>query len=188
MGSPWFYIVLLGAAVIGYALFLPSRKSGGAQVSSGAADVEATLEHYMTEIEKENTEIIELMAELKQDTTSKQLSLQEQVAELRSRLLEVEKITSLQESRVGKLESMPTHLGNSKEAAASKEAFATPVVESPAQEEIVAPRNRVRDRYPELFDLYDQGKSIDGIAKALKLQRGEVQLILQLASKEESPS
>ncbi|MNI24710.1 hypothetical protein D3C73_783380 [compost metagenome] len=182
MGSPWFYIVLLGAAVIGYALFLPSRKSAGGQVSSGAADVEATLEHYMTEIEKENTEIIELMAELKQDTIAKQLSLQEQVAELRTRLLEVEKLTSLQETRVGRLESNPPHLETDKGVAAA------PVVEQPAEEGLITPQNTVRDRYPELFNLYDQGKSIDGIAKTLNLQRGEVQLILQLASKEESPA
>lgn len=188
MGSPWFYIVLLGAAVIGYALFLPSRKPGGEQGFTGAADVEATLEHYMTEIEKENTEIIELMAEIKQDTTAKQLSLQEQVAELRSRLLEVERLTSLQESRMGRLESSPPSHGTHTEAAAGKEAPANPVVEQPAEEEVTVPRNTVRDRYPDLFELYDQGKSIDGIAKALKLQRGEVQLILQLASKEESPA
>ncbi|WP_433943307.1 DUF6115 domain-containing protein [Paenibacillus sp. SN-8-1] len=182
IGSPWFYIVLLGAAVIGYAFFLPSRKPGREQVSSGAADVEATLEHYMTEIERENTEIIELMAELKQDTAVKQLSLQEQVAELRTRLLEVEKLTSLQEARVGTLVSNSAQLESDKLAAAAQ------VVEQPAEEEPVARRNTVRDRYPELFKLYDQGKSIDGIAKVLNLQRGEVQLILQLASKEESPA
>ncbi|USB32069.1 hypothetical protein [Paenibacillus sp. YPG26] len=181
MGSPWFYIVLLGAAIIGYALFLPTRKPVGGQVSSGTADVEATLEHYMTEIEKENTEIIELMAELKQDTSAKQLSLQEQVAELRTRLLEVEKLTSLQEMRVGRLESHPpASMENAKGTAA-------PLVEEPAGEVPAAPKNTVRDRYPELFALYDQGKSIDGIAKTLDMQRGEIQLILQLASKEESP-
>ncbi|MNJ40883.1 hypothetical protein D3C77_357880 [compost metagenome] len=51
-------------------------------------------------------------------------------------------------------------------------------------------KNNVEDsfheRYPELFELYDQGKSIDMIAKAVGIQRGEVQLILQLAKKEES--
>lgn len=175
LGNAWVYIVLLGAAAIGYALFLPNRKSAGSQASGGTSDVEAALEHYMTEIEKENTELIELMAQMKQDTASKQMSFQEQLAELRGRLLEVEKQASLHEARVGKLESIPSIPAKVEEAAPEFVA-----------EEPQIPKNTVRDRYPDLFRLYEQGKSIDGIAKALDMQRGEVQLILQLASKEET--
>ncbi|MNC80265.1 hypothetical protein D3C75_1330060 [compost metagenome] len=53
-------------------------------------------------------------------------------------------------------------------------------------EEAEPPQEQDRDRYPELFELYGKGKSIDMIAKTMGLQRGEVQLILQLAKKEES--
>ncbi|AZK47767.1 hypothetical protein [Paenibacillus lentus] len=46
--------------------------------------------------------------------------------------------------------------------------------------------NSLRSRYPELFDLYARGKSIDMIAKTVGIQRGEVQLILQLANREDA--
>ena len=59
-------------------------------------------------------------------------------------------------------------------AAASSEADHAPPVHS------------IKSRYAELFDLYEQGKSIDMIAKSTGLQRGEVQLIIQLAKQEES--
>jgi len=48
------------------------------------------------------------------------------------------------------------------------------------------PVNSIKTRYPKLFELDEQGKSIDSIAKLTGLQRGEVQLILQLAKQEES--
>ncbi|WP_068619286.1 DUF6115 domain-containing protein [Paenibacillus tuaregi] len=178
LGNAWVYIVLLGAAAIGYALFLPKRKPAADQ-ASGAADVEAALEHYMSEIERENNELIELVAQMKQETASKMMSLQEQVAELRGRLLDVEKTASLQEARMEKLESVPSVPSV---PVTLEEPGEVPVEEPKAP---AVPRNTVRDRYPELFNFYEHGKSIDAIAKALDMQRGEVQLILQLASKEE---
>jgi hypothetical protein len=65
---------------------------------------------------------------------------------------------------------------------------ATPVLEEVIAEEepIKQHEDSLHYRYPELFELYNQGKSIDMIAKAVGIQRGEVQLILQLANKEES--
>lgn len=72
------------------------------------------------------------------------------------------------------------------EAVAAATSESLPVVESPLPEEAEPPQEQVRDRYPELFELYGKGKSIDMIAKTMGLQRGEVQLILQLAKKEES--
>ena len=40
-------------------------------------------------------------------------------------------------------------------------------------------------RYPELFYLYRQGKSIEQIAKKLGINKGETALIIQLAKQEE---
>jgi DNA-directed RNA polymerase specialized sigma24 family protein len=42
----------------------------------------------------------------------------------------------------------------------------------------------IRDRYANVFQLYDQGKSTDYIAKKLDMNKGEVMLIIQLAKQE----
>ncbi|WP_426447053.1 hypothetical protein ACP26L_24030 [Paenibacillus sp. S-38] len=57
----------------------------------------------------------------------------------------------------------------------------------PDEEEPVpvpGPKN-IRERYEELFRMYEQGKSTDAIAKKLGLNKGEIHLILQLAKQEE---
>jgi DNA-binding NarL/FixJ family response regulator len=43
----------------------------------------------------------------------------------------------------------------------------------------------IRDRYSVIFEMYDQGKSTDHIAKKLDMTKGEVNLIVQLAKQEE---
>lgn len=47
-------------------------------------------------------------------------------------------------------------------------------------------RESIKDRYAELFNLHAEGKSMDAISKQTGIQRGEVQLILQLAEREDS--
>jgi DNA-binding NarL/FixJ family response regulator len=56
---------------------------------------------------------------------------------------------------------------------------------NPEQEEDPK-RESIKDRYTELFRLYDEGKSMDAISRQTGIQLGEVQLILQLAEREES--
>ncbi|WP_339159632.1 hypothetical protein MKX50_11105 [Paenibacillus sp. FSL W8-0186] len=213
-GEPWFYIVILGAASILYAFILPGRKPAGA--SEAASDVEATLEQYMAEIEKENEELIDLVAGMKQELNSKQMSQQESIAELRQRLLEAEQLNRQLESRMGALENSASltglpasgplatpsisdsstqltvaHLDNASLSTAEPEAadsMGAPVPEAAGEPEAEMPgaENSLRSRYPELFDLYEKGKSIDMIAKSIGIQRGEVQLILQLANREDA--
>lgn len=42
----------------------------------------------------------------------------------------------------------------------------------------------IRDRYAELLELHERGRSVEQIAKAMNMNKGEVQLILQLAKRE----
>lgn len=202
-GEPWFYIVLLGAAALVYALLLPGRQSAAPKADM-ARDLEVTLEQYMAEIENENQELIDMVGQMKQDFVSKQLAQQEQIAELRRRLGDAEASAKQAETRLGLLESameksavaadlaqggtihtIPHNLPLV-DAAAAAASENLPVDQPSLTEEAEPPQEQVRDRYPELFELYGKGKSIDMIAKAMGLQRGEVQLILQLAKKEES--
>lgn len=211
-GEPWFYIVLLGAAALLYALMLPSRSNSAKPVRGGQEEVEATLEQYLAEIEKENDELINLVSQMKQDFSAKQLSQQEQLVELRQRLNEVELASRENGVKIGDLElransvqakggaaqspstqpilgsSAPIAPSMSAEELLSEVAPGLEIIEEsdPAEEPQESNSPTVRERYAELFDLYNQGKSLDMIAKAVGIQRGEVQLILQLARKEDS--
>ncbi|RRJ65383.1 hypothetical protein EHV15_22550 [Paenibacillus oralis] len=208
-GDPWFYVVLLGAAALVYALLLPGRQASSPK-NDAAKEMEATLEQYMSEIEKENQELIDLVSQMKQEFASKQLAQQEQIAELRKRLSDVEFSARQSESRLESLaaSALENAASASLPAAATAEASLTSAnaavsgqasglavlsgtesAAEPAAEPVPETEDNadhVRGRYPELFDLYEKGKSIDMIAKSTGLQRGEVQLILQLAKKEES--
>ncbi len=199
--APWVFIVLLGVAALVYALLLPKRQVAESSKVDAAREMEATLEQYMADIEKENEELIGMVAQMKQDFAGKQLAQQELMVELRQRLGEVEMLTRQSDSRILALESgMQQHEVAVTEVIAEQAqplvAAAIEPLEPPAAEVQPEPvllveeepqEEHVRDRYPELFDLYAQGKSMDMIAKTVGLQRGEVQLILQLARKEESP-
>ncbi len=194
-GDPWFYIVLLGAAALAYALLLPGRKPAADSKAGGAEELEATLEQYMSEIERENEELIGLVTQMKQDFTSKQLAHQEGIAELRQRLADVELTARQNASRLERLEQYePVASAGLSQVAEDVKPAESAIVEPEALlPELLAsdapepePVESVRDRYPELFDLYAKGKSVDMIAKTIGLQRGEVQLILQLSKREES--
>lgn len=185
-GDPWFYIVLLGLAALIYAMLLPNRKSPDKSTDHGLGDIEVTLEQYMSEIEKENDELIDLIAQMKQDFTSKQLAHQEQIVELRQRIIEIEQTNNVAVLQPVQL-PLPLEKAHSSVPSVEDTQAAVLVAEASSEFEVVetkAPES-VRDRYPELFDLYEKGKSIDMIAKTIGIQRGEIQLILQLAKREE---
>lgn len=205
--EPWFYIVMLGVAAIIYSLLIPAKVNAGILKTNQNREIEVTLEQYMAEFENENQELIKLITQMKQEFTSKQLAAQEQVVELRNRLVAVEQAMQANEARLVLFESNSVQTSvtqpmqpSTQEAVlierlsevAASENVST-FSSSPEEEVTVVnqeePENledSFHNRYPELFELYDQGKSIDMIAKAVGIQRGEVQLILQLAKKEES--
>ncbi|MNN17512.1 hypothetical protein D3C81_1307030 [compost metagenome] len=207
-GDPWFYIVLLGLAALVYAMLIPSRKSTADSVNNGIGELETTLEQYMSEIDKENDELIDLVAQMKQDFASKQLAQQEQLVELRKRIIEVEQ-SSRNNSTTGKAVEVAVNATTEPAIETNSIVNAIDVVDdvisvtNDVADQAAAPiadqtqldhsadtatktPESVRDRYPELFDLYEKGKSIDMIAKTIGIQRGEIQLILQLAKREEA--
>lgn len=206
MDQPWIYIVLLGAAAVVYAWLLPKRQAGRGTEEAVVQKVEATLEQYMVDIENGNDELIELVSGIKQEHAVKQASLQEQVAELRNRIVELERqaaIASVSTQTVPGSEVL-LHTGTPHQAVAAYGQFRNTQTVIPIQAEqsdasIVAVEDQtplqevepeaqqesIRERYQELFELYEQGKSVDYIAKQSGIQRGEVQLILQLAERED---
>ncbi|AYB43498.1 hypothetical protein V4V36_03125 [Paenibacillus lautus] len=177
--KPWIYIVLLGIAAVLYAFMLPKRREETVSSERIVKEVENTLEGYMAEIQNENEQLVELVSQMKKELDAKQQAHQEQVSDLRQRMLAMEQKMTESQTRLRTAEEKLAQAAaaaslSAGAAAASSEADHAPPVHS------------IKSRYAELFDLYEQGKSIDMIAKSTGLQRGEVQLIIQLAKQEES--
>lgn len=175
--KPWIYIVLLGIAAVLYALMLPKRREENVSSERVVKEVESTLETYMAEIQNENEQLVELVSQMKQELTVKQHAQQEQVSELRQRILAAEQ----------KLSESDTRLRLAEEKLAKTASLSEGIAAATSEvEEIPPPVPSIKSRYAELFELYEQGKSMDVIAKNTGMQRGEVQLIIQLAKQEES--
>ncbi|WP_150267716.1 hypothetical protein [Paenibacillus tepidiphilus] len=183
--EPWVYIVLVGVAAIGYALMIPARKKEKTEGQQSLKDTEAALELYMSDLERENEKMIELVAALKQQSQQSKAAMQEEIGGLRQQVSELRSHTERLESR---LDASERGLQELTVAQARAEAALSAPGRSEAVQEQAKPKpvSSIKLRYPRLFELYEEGKSIDAIAKMAGLQRGEVQLILQLAKQEES--
>lgn len=193
MDQPWVYIVLVGLLIVVYAKIIP-RKSEGAAKPDGAIvkEMEQAMDHLAMELEEQNKALIELFSGTKQTyeehtakLTSRVETLEKQCQELR---LELGRLTFSEEQRRLSLQADASKPGEALGAGAG--AAVTPAYTEPAapdkQPEAAnkAPMN-MKERYGELFGLYESGKSTDYIAKKLGMNKGEISLILQLAKQEE---
>ncbi|MDP4097514.1 hypothetical protein OIN60_12105 [Paenibacillus sp. P96] len=187
--DPWVYIVLLGAAALMYGWMLPKRGSGRSTDEALVKNMEATLEQYMADIARENDELIDLVAQMKQEQAARQIAVQKQIAELRQQMIELERqdLSRLDISQqAANLFSEQPSQAHPLTLVQEAEQYTSlpPLTDHVSEKETVEPPETIRDRYGELFTLYGQGKSLDSIAKQTGMQRGEVQLILQLAERE----
>ncbi|MCK6074023.1 DUF6115 domain-containing protein [Paenibacillus silvae] len=194
--APWIIIVILGACAIAYALIMPRKDKAQESSHQLVQEMESTLEHYMTEIEQDNDALIQRVAELKGEAAATDQRMMSQLQELQQRLDQLER----EKARMPESDQSPAMIVNARQTAeglqaqglmdsvkaeADQQATATSdlQVEQESQE---LRRESIKDRYTELFRLHDEGKSMDAIAKQTGIQLGEVQLILQLAEREES--
>ncbi|MDH6428163.1 hypothetical protein MKY14_09530 [Paenibacillus sp. FSL R5-0887] len=190
--QPWVYIVLVGVAAILYALLLPARVKEGKANQQSLKETEAALELYMADIERENEELVQLVSSIKQQSQTNHNVLQGQVNELQSQVVELQNSSLKLEARVAEEEKSLKELAVSVEQGSKVKVGVNEDPSLPAEMSSVSPDvkakpiSSIKLRYPRLFELHEQGKSIDSIAKTAGLQRGEVQLILQLAKQEES--
>ncbi|MCC3376209.1 hypothetical protein [Cohnella sp. REN36] len=199
--APWLTIVVAGAAIAGYGWLLPRAKPQEREASD-----EQAYDLLLSELETENRELVDAVATFKQEQD-------ETVARLGRRILELEKQMTAQgeqlaaaslearESPARREETVPASEPQSPKpmVAAEPEVTAAEAVgargetvatERPAavaaeSAPVSAPQTSMRGRYGELLDLHDRGRSVEQIAKAMNMNKGEVQLILQLARREE---
>jgi len=212
--EPWVAIVLTGAAIAGYGWLLPAGNAKAEAVADSSANEEAydrLLEDLETENRELVDAVVQFKQE--QDATVDRLGrrireLERQMSEWKpSSPVEQPMPTAAAEDlpraaafadRVSAASSAPAAVSPGVAAAvpAVREpaaAVAAPAADQPSEaaagrlpsvEPAGAAPSTIRGRYAELIALYERGRSIEQIAKMLHLNKGEVQLILQLAKRE----
>ncbi|MFC3746321.1 hypothetical protein [Paenibacillus sp. GCM10012306] len=188
--QPWGYIVLVGAVTIVYALIMPARAREGKKTKQQSLkETEAALELYMADMERENEELVQLVTSIKQQSQNNQATLTEQIKDLQGALSEQQEHSKQLEARMNAeaetVRQLATSIENQAVIQTTTIANSIEHVEAPPEAK-PKPVSSIKLRYPRIFELHEEGKSIDSIAKTAGLQRGEVQLILQLAKQEES--
>lgn len=185
--SPWLSIVLLGTAIAGYAWMMPKPTGGGKDPEFAA---EAAYDRLLEDLENENRELVDAVANFKREQDDTVQKLNRRVVEMEQQMRDLQQRSSDNTlSAVEKQAEPAAAKAAEPEVNTAVHAAAVIVDEATAAgvtvEEISLPPTTVRGRYPELMALHDRGRSVDQIAKAMGLNKGEVQLILQLVRREE---
>jgi len=178
--EPWLLIVLLGACALTAGLLVP-RKNGRRTDSGGMESMQAALEQFMENMEAENRKIVDTSLRAAQQQREDNAARDERIAALERRCAELEQLAARTESRVeARIDALQTALS----AAGGRQQDGVPADRTEAA--AAAAPTGIRARYPELFALYDAGRSVDLIAKKVGMNKGEVMLILQLSKQEEA--
>jgi DNA-binding NarL/FixJ family response regulator len=162
------YIVLLGLVCIVISFFAPRSVTHNSM--NMVKEIEDTMEHFAYEIEEENNQLLQTVAQIKTDH-------EQQMNRIIAKVDQLEKQNYDLSSELKSLVLNKFHEQN-KQLSHVHMAEATP-------EKINVSPMQMKERYAELFLLHEQGKAIEYIAKKLNLNKGEVQLIIQLAKQEE---
>lgn len=194
MLEPWHYIALLGAVVAVLALSMPRHKTVNPPVQS-VQNMETALEQFMENMEKDNEDLLQLVAKAQADAKEEGKNKDGRIAaleercealdlQLRDTMSQLARTTATFDTgpqATGKIDNLDSTVKRV-DSALSEETTSgdssTFAISSHAQPQSIV------SRYPELFRLYEQGKSIEAIAKKLEMNKGEVQLIIGLAKQE----
>ncbi|MFD7521526.1 DUF6115 domain-containing protein [Paenibacillus chitinolyticus] len=205
--EPWQMIVLLGLVIVVFAGVIPrsaAKKGGQAPSAQLVKELEESMAHFASDLEQQNQALIDLFKE-----TQREHKLE--VAKLTARLEVLERRSADGNGAGGHGggESAPelsrhgsrgteTHVYVEPAVQTHGSALSTPrpsqTEEFPAEVAAASvqpqeahrmePDLSVRSRYAALFELHDQGRSTEQIAKQLGMNKGEVMLIMQLAKRE----
>jgi DNA-binding NarL/FixJ family response regulator len=171
MDQLWLYIVLLGLVCMVVSFFAPRAVSN--DKVNMVKEIEDTMEHFANEIEEENNQLLQTVAQIKTDHELQMHRIMLKVEQLEKQNYELS--SEIKTIVLNKFHEQ-NKMQSSSIQVAVEEVVPEKVKESPMQ---------IKERYPELFQLHEQGKAVEYIAKKLNLNKGEVQLIIQLAKQEE---
>ncbi|MWC26539.1 DUF6115 domain-containing protein [Paenibacillus sp. MMS18-CY102] len=180
--APWGYIVLLGAFVLVLSVALPRKKSVPEKANQ-TQNMEIALEQFMENMESDNRELVELVKQNRIENSQQLEQREQRINDLEQRCMDLE--TKLEQAAQFMVQqaaaSAPLTKPMQGEAQFEEAIISSDIEEVPH----VDSRPTIRSRYAELFEMYDQGKSIESVARKLEMNKGEVQLIIQLAKQEE---
>lgn len=184
--SPWLSIVLLGIAVTGYAWMIP-KTSGKGKESEFVS--EAAYDRLLEDLEVENRELVDAVAKFKREQDETVEKLGRRIVDMEQQMIKwLEQAPSIVASSNKYSTDSATELSSTPDKTLTEPSITQAVPFNPEpvdHEQIVIPPPTIRSRYSELLELHDKGKSIEQIAKAMGMNKGEVQLILQLVRREE---
>lgn len=179
------YIVLLGAVVIVGAFIMPRKNQHAALPTQTVQNMETALEQFMENMEKDNQELVQLVAKAQQETKADADRKEQRIIDLERKCDRLNEQLELALSRSASSAIQPVQKIQPAQMEAVK-----PAIEAADHSEVLLNEakqlNKIQARYPELFQLYEQGKSIEAVSKKLGMNKGEVQLIIQLAKQEEA--
>lgn len=184
--SPWLSIVLLGVAISGYAWMIP-KNSGKSKESEFVS--EAAYDRLLEDLETENRELVDAVAKFKREQDETVEKLGRRIVDMEHQMIKwLEQAPAPATISVSKpleeeIKSSPVEI-ESESAISSSEVF-NPISQPLSHEDIVVQPTTIRSRYSGLLELHDKGRSVEQIAKAMGMNKGEVQLILQLVRREE---
>jgi len=184
MMSPWLSVVLLGVAIFGFAWLTPAR----GRDERGENGNEAAYDRLLEDLETENRELLGAVSKFKQEQDETVKGLVKQIAILERQMKALSEQSAASAAIAVSVAAPPQEANPAAQTAASPAPeppqSAQPEEAEPEPEPPFAPPS-IRERYAELIALHDKGRSIEHIAKSAGMNKGEVQLILQLARREE---
>ncbi|MBD0380329.1 hypothetical protein [Paenibacillus sedimenti] len=198
--KPLMYVMLLGLVIIVYARFIPKKESAVSAKTNVVQEIEETIEHFAAEMDEQNQALLDLFSRTKQDyevelakLAGRLESLEKQKQELSQELTKVHvnqqmnlrsfsSSNSMSDVRAENPPLMPEPYRSSQAEALLRQEESAPV--EPVAETVYTGLS-MKTRYSELFNLHDQGKGVEAIAKKLGMNKGEVSLILQLSRQED---
>lgn len=186
--QPWLYIVILGACIIVYAITRP--REAVSKRTAVVNDIESALEQFAEDLEEGNKELMISVTGLKRELEAEINKLNGRLGVLENQnhiasTGETEKPIARRNLKIIEEAVEEKPIQSKEENIRDKEhisrAFNTELNVPP----IKPIENDIKNRYGSVFELHSQGKSIEYIAKKTGMNKGEIQLIIQLARQEE---
>jgi len=183
----WQYIALLGAVIAVAAFLLPKGKNQKQSASSSAQmeQLELAFEQFMDNMENEHNDLVKMLTTSLNQLREEDRVKSDALARLEQRNFIVEEQLSKLSQQVAASEAKLQMLQGNPNTAVDRSNVNDNMEALHVQEEEALPADSIQKRYAELLEMHNSGKSIEAIAKKLGKNKGEVQLILQLAMQEE---